>query len=283
VPDYVFEVTADDAGGTSPLSAPSAPIVTLTDPSVTPPDAPIFGAGSSTVMLSNGASLTDPTPPLDSNGMVFNVGDNEVSDSGTDDQPVGAYLLLQQPNHTYGIEARAYNAGGYSAWSSPETFVTPSFSPDPPVSDLAATAVSSTEIDLSWTPPPVENAGGPLIYESTDGTSWTPLLTSSNSGTFAVTGLTPGTEYRFAMDTSEVIPAGPTSAPTETAWLDTDSNTATAVTQSSSTSDDTVSVSAPLPNATFSGPDTKPQDGYLEFSRTGDDTSGLTANGKLLR
>jgi hypothetical protein len=144
VPDYVFEVTADDAGGTSPLSAPSAPILTLTDPSVTPPDAPNFGAGSSTVMLSNEANLTDPTPPLDSNGMVFNVGDDEVSDSGSDDQPVGAYLLLQQPNHTYSIEARAYNAGGYSAWSSPETFVTPSFSPDPRVSDLAATAVSST-------------------------------------------------------------------------------------------------------------------------------------------
>jgi hypothetical protein len=77
------------------------------------------------------------------------------------------------------------------------------------------------------------------------------------------------------MDTSEIIPAGPT-PPTQTAWLDTDSNTATAVTQSGSTSDDTVSVTAPLPNATFSGPDTKPQDGYLEFSRT-DDTAAVTA------
>jgi hypothetical protein len=48
------------------------------------------------------------------------------------------------------------------------------------------------------------------------------------------------------------------------------------VTQSGSTSDDTVSVTAPLPNATFSGPDTKPQDGYLEFSRT-NDSSALDA------
>jgi hypothetical protein len=37
-------------------------------------------------------------------------------------------------------------------------------------------------------------------------------------------------------------------------------------------------VSALLPNAAFSGPDKNPQDGYLEFSRTDDDTSGISAN-----
>ena len=51
--DYVFEVSAQNAAGTSPASAPSSPVQTPPDPSVTPPVTPqitVSGSGNEAVI-----------------------------------------------------------------------------------------------------------------------------------------------------------------------------------------------------------------------------------------
>ncbi len=71
--------------------------------------------------------------------------------------------------------------------------------------ELKATAVSSSEIDLSWTAP-TDNGGSPItgysILRSRDGGStwaFVTVNTGSTATTFAHTGLTPGSNYNYAI------------------------------------------------------------------------------------
>ncbi|TLX83491.1 MAG: fibronectin type III domain-containing protein, partial [Thaumarchaeota archaeon] len=102
--------------------------------------------------------------------------------------------------------------------------------PSPPT-NLTASAVSSTEIDLSWTAP--SNLGGLLltgykIERSTNGgTTWSTIVsnTGSTATTFSDTGLTASTTYMYRV--SAINPVG-TSSPSNTASATTQAPTATA-------------------------------------------------------
>jgi len=70
--------------------------------------------------------------------------------------------------------------------------------PDPPF-DVNAIAVSSTEIDITWSPNTQEITGYAVERGNADGTSWTYLTTNTHSTgiTYNDTGLTPATTYQY--------------------------------------------------------------------------------------
>ena len=97
--------------------------------------------------------------------------------------------------------------------------------PQPPT-NLTATAVSSSEIDLSWTASSDLLISGYMIERSTDGgTTWSTIQsnTGSTSTTYSDKGLAANTIYTYRV--SEVSSIG-TSVPSNTASATTQSTTA---------------------------------------------------------
>ncbi len=102
------------------------------------------------------------------------------------------------PGTSYYFRVLAYN--DYSASDPSNTYgpVTTLGYPDAP-SDLAAIAVSSTEIDLTWTNN-ATNATGLYLQRSTDGSTWGSAASLSTSATTYDDGsLTPDTVYYYRL------------------------------------------------------------------------------------
>jgi Fibronectin type III domain/Calcineurin-like phosphoesterase len=79
------------------------------------------------------------------------------------------------------------------------TIVKGAVAPTPPAAptNLTATAVSSSQINLSWTDN-ANNENGFKIEQSTDGVNFTQIaMLGSNAVSFSVTGLTASTSYQF--------------------------------------------------------------------------------------
>jgi hypothetical protein len=94
----------------------------------------------------------------------------------------------------YGYRVRAYNAAGTSAYSN--TVTTRTVKPKAP-STLAASAVSSSQINLSWRDKSNNETG--FRIERLIGTgAWSPIATTGpNVTNFASTGLKPRTAYGY--------------------------------------------------------------------------------------
>ena len=120
---------------------------------------------------------------------------------------------------TYYYRVRAYNIGGSSADSNTASATTLADVPTAP-SVLSATAVSQTQISLSWTDN-ANNEDGFYIDEATDGGFTQNVVTSTVAADVTalnVTGLSANTTYYFRVRAFNVIGAS------------TDSNTASATT-----------------------------------------------------
>jgi hypothetical protein len=94
---------------------------------------------------------------------------------------------------TYYYRVRAYNAGGNSAYTNTSSATTQTTPPNTP-STLAATAVSTTEIDLAWTDN--SNQTGFYIERSPDNSTWTQIA-STTSTSYHDTGLSSATTYYY--------------------------------------------------------------------------------------
>jgi fibronectin type 3 domain-containing protein len=98
-------------------------------------------------------------------------------------------------NTNYYYRVLAYNAGGSSAYSDTASATTLPLPAAP--SNLAATAVSSGQINLSWTDNS-NNESGFRIYRSTDGVNFLWYYTpGANATSFSDTGRTAGTLYYY--------------------------------------------------------------------------------------
>jgi fibronectin type 3 domain-containing protein len=103
-----------------------------------------------------------------------------------------------QPLSTFNYRVRAGNAGGSSAWSNTASATTTSGLPPTAPSGLTATAVSSTQINLSWSD--ASNETGYVIERAT-GTLGTFSLIGAplpaNTTTYQNTGLAANTSYTY--------------------------------------------------------------------------------------
>src|SRR5207245_222589 len=121
----------------------------------------------------------------------------------------------------YAYRVSAINSVGTSAPSNTASATTNSAATAPsPPTGLTATAVSSSQINISWTAP-TNNSGrvitGYKIERSTDGgTTWSTIVsnTGSTATTYSDTGLVHSTTYTYRV--SAINSAG-TSAPSNTA------------------------------------------------------------------
>ncbi|RMG69750.1 MAG: hypothetical protein D6711_18910 [Chloroflexi bacterium] len=100
---------------------------------------------------------------------------------------------------TYYYRVRAYNDSGNSSYSNTDSAATSTCPPNVPAapSNLNATAVSTSQINLTWNDNS-NNETGFKIYRSPDESNWSQIATvSTNSTSYANTGLNCGTIYYY--------------------------------------------------------------------------------------
>ena len=103
-------------------------------------------------------------------------------------------------NATYTYKVQAYNAGGNSGYSNTVSVTTPFPSHPAAPSNLAATAASSSQIDLSWTDNSDNETG--FIIERCAGTTCSYISLGSNATSYSDTGLTANTSYSYRVKAS---------------------------------------------------------------------------------
>ncbi len=193
---YYFRVRAWNSGGYSGYSnvasktTPSAP----STPSIPPaPDSLAASAVSSSqinLTWTDNSSNEDGFAILRSTdnvsfGQIATVGANVTSYSNTG----------LTANTLYYYRVQAYNSGGSSSSS-----VASATTPQPPLaapSNLAASAISSSQIRLTWTQNS-SNESGFYIERSLDGSSgWSQITVSPDATSYTVVGLSRFTTYYF--------------------------------------------------------------------------------------
>jgi hypothetical protein len=121
---------------------------------------------------------------------------------------------------TYSYRVLATNSGGDSSPSNVATTTTSGSGPPPAPTGLTATAVSTSQIDLSWTDGSGET--GYQVQRSPDGTTgWTQVgTTGANVTTFSDTGLAAGTTYYYrVLATNSGGDSSPSNVTPATTWL----------------------------------------------------------------
>ncbi|MGI0088651.1 MAG: fibronectin type III domain-containing protein, partial [Nitrosotalea sp.] len=226
---YTYRVSTISLLGTS---SPSNTASATTQSAATVPGSP---TGLAATAGNTQVSLSWTAPANNGGSAVTNYKIYRSTSSGTETLlattgNVNSYTDTTVTNgQTYYYKVSAVNSVGESLQSN-EASVMPSgssTSPQPPTG-LAATAASSSQINLSWTAP-ANNGGsaitGYMIERSTDGTTWSTIQsnTGSTATTYSDTGLTASTAYTYRV--SAINSVG-TSSP---------SSTASATTQSAAT------------------------------------------------
>src|SRR5437867_2639974 len=144
-----------------------------------------------------------------------------VSNSGSTATTYSDTGLMHGTTYTYRVSA--INSVGTGSPSSTASATTLAVAPSSPTG-LSATAVSSSQINLSWAPP-TDNGGSAItgykIERSTDaGTTRSPPVANSGSTatTYSDTGLTRGTTYTYKVSAINSVgmssPSGTASATT---------------------------------------------------------------------
>ncbi|HVC67862.1 MAG TPA: fibronectin type III domain-containing protein, partial [Acidimicrobiales bacterium] len=202
---YTFTVTATNALGTGPASAPS--------PSVTPstfPGAPTIG----TATAGNGSASVTFTAPA-SNGGAPITGYTVTSSPGgitatCASSPCTVTGLTNGTTYTFTVTAT--NGTGAGPASASSNSVTPSGPPGPPRS-VAATSYANAQSVVTWTAP--ANNGGSAITKYTVTSSGGQTCTTPNGTTTSctVTGLTNGTTYTFTVTATNGLGTGTPSSP----------------------------------------------------------------------
>ena len=203
---YLYRVIATSGGGDS---APSTVVsaTTLVAPPAAPTGLTATIASSTQINLSWNASATATAYYVERAGADQGYWTRIATVSTTTYNDVGL-----PPATTFSYRVIATNAGGESAPSAVITAATVVGAPSSP-SGLSATAISSTQISLSWN----ASAGATsyrLERSTNGGATWAPATTTTGATAFADMGLTAATTYAYRVIASN---ASGDSAPSATA------------------------------------------------------------------
>jgi hypothetical protein len=214
---YAFSVTATNALGISPASAPS---------SATPTGVPTAPLNPIAVAASGQATVSFDAPA--SNGGLAITGYTVTSDPGGiivtgTSSPLVVNGLSNGTGYTFTVTAT--NANGNSISSSVTAQVTPTGLPSAPLNAVATAGDAQATISFDA---PATDGGLPVTSYTVTSTPGG-LTATGASSPIAITGLTNGTSYTFSVTatnaagtspasspSNSVLPVGPASAPTIT-------------------------------------------------------------------
>jgi hypothetical protein len=202
---YTFTVTATNAGGTGPASAPSNPVTPagpLTVPG--PPTGVTAAAGDARATVSF-------APPASSGGAAITSYTVTASPGGATasgpQSPIDVTGLTNGTPYTFTVTATNTFGPGPSSAASPA--VTPMTVPEAPT-DVTALP-GDTRATVSFTPP--ASNGGAAITSYTVTASPGGATASGPQGPIDVTGLANGTAYTFTVTATNAAGTGPASTP----------------------------------------------------------------------
>ena len=197
VSTYQYRVYAFNGSGNSLLSN----IAEVTTPGV-PPAAPSGLTANAVSSAQIDLAWTDnANAPNNEDGFVIERSDdggatwNQVGQTAADVVAFSDTTAI--PGATYDYQVYAFNANGNSAPSNSVQANVPNVAPADPT-NLAATLVTSTQVDMSWTDNS-NNEDGFRVERSDDGGGiWNEVgTTAADVATFSDAGLTPGTAYMY--------------------------------------------------------------------------------------
>jgi RHS repeat-associated protein len=186
---YTFRVKAYNVGGSSTYS--NEAVVTI-------PVAPLPPVNLTAAAISGTqANLTwiDKADNEDGFSIEQKIGTSNYKEIAIVGPNVVTYSSAGlTPGTSYTYRIRSFNVGGKSSYSN-DVVVTPPVVPLPPVG-LSATAISGTQVNLTWIDQ-ADNEDGFKIEQRT-GTDFTEIATvGPNEFTYSNTGLTAGTSYTY--------------------------------------------------------------------------------------
>ncbi len=190
---YTYRMIATNASGDSPFSRE----VTATTLPITAPSAP--SNLTATVVSSTQINLSWTETSTDVTGFKIErkTGSGTYAQIGTALANATSYNdtgLTANTSYTYRV--RATNTGGDSNYSN-EASATTSDNPPQAPTNLAATAISSSAINLTWTDNS-NNETGFKVERSTDGINFTQIaVPAANVTTYTDNGLTANTPYTY--------------------------------------------------------------------------------------
>ena len=199
---YTFTVTARNALGTSPASAPSAAVTPGTVPN--PPTAVKAVAGDTQATVSFKPPTNTGLNPILYYAVTSTPGN--ISAIGTA-SPIVVTGLTNGTRYTFKVTA--VNAIGISRASTASAGVTPAMLPGAPTIG-AATRASATSARVTFTAP--ASNGGSKITRYTVTATPGGRTSSGTTSPRTVSGLTTGTTYTFTVFATNAVGNGPASA-----------------------------------------------------------------------
>ena len=215
---YTFTVTAVNALGSGPASAPSG-AVTPTAPSPPgPPTGVTAAAGNGTANVSWTAPSNGGSPITSYTITPYLGAVAQTATTITGSPPVTSTTVTGLANgSTYTFTVAATNANGSGLASAPSAAVTPTAPTVPgPPTGVTATAGNGAAV-VSWTAP--ANGGSPITsYRITPYLGAVPQPATTITGSppatsTTVTGLTNGSAYTFTVTATNAVGSGAESAP----------------------------------------------------------------------
>jgi titin len=212
---YTFRVSAINAEGTSNASTYSSSVIPARTPAA--PTAPtIAGRTNTSISLTwnapddGGRLITDYKIEFSSDGTTW-----AVFNDGTSGTTAATVTGLTRGT-AYTFRISAINAEGTSTASPASSSAIAGTTPAAPATPML-TSKTPTSVSLSWTAP--ENNGKPItdykVEYSSDGTTWIVFNDGTSTSTSAtVSGLVPGTSYRFRISAINSVGTGTSSTPT---------------------------------------------------------------------
>ena len=199
---YTFTVTATNAVGTGPPSAPSNSVTPTTVPG-----APTIGIATA----GNAQATVTFTPPASSGGSPITSYTATSSPGGISASSAASPITVTGLTNgtAYTFTVTATNAVGTGLASVPSNSVTPATVPGAPTITIAAAGDAQAVVAFT---PPTSNGGSPITsYTATSSPGG--ISVSGAASPITVTGLTNGIAYTFTVTATNAIGTGPASAP----------------------------------------------------------------------